>query len=118
TATRLQSPAQTGPQDVRTGRPPVIRGWEGPANLRALAGDAGPADQEWLNERLAEDRGGNYARALALMRGVNGKRDRTELSWWAALSSELPITLSFADTFGDLMSRAGWARTDSQAGQP
>ncbi|HXS66667.1 MAG TPA: M28 family peptidase [Streptosporangiaceae bacterium] len=118
TATRLPPPVQTGPRDPRADQPPVTRCWEGPSNLRALAGDACPADREWLNERLAQDRGGNYARALALMRAVNGKRDRAELSWWAALSSELPITLSFADPFCDLMDRAGWARTGSQAGQP
>ncbi|HET7015539.1 MAG TPA: M28 family peptidase [Streptosporangiaceae bacterium] len=115
TAARLPSLGKAEPQDAQS---PLVRCWEGPSNLRALAGDACPADREWLNERLAEDRGGNYARALAMMRGVNGKRDRTELSWWAALSSELPITLSFAGTFADLMGRAGWTRTDSQAGQP
>jgi hypothetical protein len=115
TATRL--PASADP-DAPASQPLLIRCWEGPANLRALAGDACPADQQWLSERLAEDRGGNYTRALAMMRGVNGERDRTELAWWAALSSELPIPLSFAETFADLMSRAGWTRVGRREDKP
>jgi hypothetical protein len=103
-------------RDGRAGGPALVSCWAGPANLRALAGDARPADRDWLNERLAADRGGNYARALALMRGVNGERSRAELAWWAALSSELPIPLSFAETFLDLMSRAGWMRVQSRGG--
>lgn len=91
------------------GGPALARHWAGPANLRALAEDAGPADREWLNERLAADRGGNYARALALMHGVNGHRSRSEVAWWAALSSELPMPLAFAETFLDLLSRTGWS---------
>ena len=51
-----------------------------------------------------------------MMRGVNGERDRSDLFWWAALSSELPIPLSFAEGFLDLMFQAGWARMSSPAG--
>jgi hypothetical protein len=51
------------------------------------------------------------------MRGVNGERSRAKLAWWAALSSELPVPLSFAETFLDLLSRAGWARAENQGGQ-
>ena len=79
-------------------------------NLRALAGAADPADRDWLDDRIAADRGGNYARALALMRAVNGERDRDQVTWWATLSSELPMPAAFADRFLDLMSRAGWTR--------
>jgi hypothetical protein len=100
------------------GGPVLFRCWDGPANLRALAEDAWPEDREWLSAKLAADRGGNYARALALMRGVNGERSRPELAWWAALSSELPMPLSFAERFIDMLSRAGWARTDKHGGQP
>ncbi len=95
----------------------LVRCWAGPANLRALAGAACPADQHWLNDRLAADRGGNYARALALMRAIDGDRCRSEATWWAALSSELAMPLSFAETFLDLLTRAGWVRPDSQGGQ-
>jgi hypothetical protein len=84
------------------------RNWAGPVNLRALAEAACPADRDWLEHQLAADRGGNYARAVALMRAVNGDRDRDEVTWWAALSSELPIPATFADRFLDLMSLAGW----------
>jgi hypothetical protein len=62
-----------------------------------------------MEHQLAADRGGNYARAVALMRAVNGDRDRDEVAWWATLSSELPIPVTFADRFLDLMSTAGWA---------
>jgi hypothetical protein len=91
------------------------RNWAGPVNLRALAEAACPADRDWLERQLAADRGGNYARAVALMRGVDGDRDRDQVTWWAALSSELPIPVTFADRFLDLMSLAGWAVTRSDA---
>jgi hypothetical protein len=116
TATRLPVPSETRARvggcgaDSGGGGPALVRAWAGPANVRGLMQDACPADREWLNERLAADRGGNYTRALALMNGVNGERSRGELAWWAALSSELPLSLSFAETFLDLLSRAGWAR--------
>ena len=90
--------------------PALERCWTGPVNLRALAGAADPPDRDWLDDRIAADRGGNYARALALMRGVNGDRDRDQVTWWATLSSELPMPAAFAGRFLDLMSRAGWTR--------
>lgn len=110
---RLPAPSlDSGAAD--SGGPALLRCWAGPANLRALAEDACPADREWLNAKFAADRAGNYARALALMRGVNGERNRDEVAWWAALSSELPMPLGFAETFIDLLSRAGWTRTAGQ----
>jgi hypothetical protein len=96
---------------------PLVRCWAGPVNLRALAEDAVPADRDWLNDMLTADRGGNYARALALMRGVNGERDQAEVAWWAALSSELAIPAAFAEKFTALLRRAGWVRQDSRGDQ-
>jgi hypothetical protein len=82
-------------------------------NLRALAEAATPADRAWLDDQLARDRGGGYARAVALLRSVNGERDRHEMAWWAALSSELPVPVAFAARFTDLICRAGWASPGS-----
>ncbi|MCA1705911.1 MAG: DUF4910 domain-containing protein [Actinobacteria bacterium] len=97
--------------DERSGDQPsaLAPGWDGPLNLRALTAMAPPADQCWLADRLAEDRGGGYARMLALARGLDGNRDRVEVAWWAALASELAIPMSFAETFLDVLCRVGWA---------
>ncbi|MGH3632263.1 MAG: M28 family peptidase, partial [Sciscionella sp.] len=84
------------------------RHWNGPVNLRALAAAARPEDRGWLADQLAADRGGNYARSTALMRAVNGRRDWYEATWWAALSSELPITREFASRFLGLLGGTGW----------
>lgn len=84
-------------------------GWDGPLNLRALTAAAGPADQRWLADRLAEDRSGGYARMLALARGLDGHRDRADVAWWAALASELAIPASFGETFLAILGRTGWA---------
>jgi peptidase M28-like protein len=108
-AAAANSPSQGGPAGSAN-EPALVRCWSGPANVRALAEDATAADRDWLAARLAADRGGNYARVLALLSGVNGERNRDEVAWWAALSSELPISLSFAETFLGLASRAGWVR--------
>ena len=92
----------------RTAGPALERRWAGPVNLRALAEAARPPDRDWLGDQLTADRGGAYARAVALMHAVNGKRDRLEVTWWAALSSELPMSGAFADGFLDLLAAAGW----------
>jgi len=42
------------------------------------------------------------------MRAVNGGRDRHEVTWWAALSSELPMTGGFARRFLGVLGAAGW----------
>lgn len=107
-----QSPLMADPASATAqagGGAALDRRWHGPANLRALAEAAAPADRRWLDEQLAADRGGNYARAIALMRSLNGERDRQQACWWAALSSELPIPWPFARRFLDLLCRAGWA---------
>jgi len=93
----------------RDGRPALAPAWDGPLNLRALAEAACPDDRCWLSARLAEDRGGGYARMLALARGLDGHRAPAEVAWWAALASELPIPVSFAETFLDILCRVGWA---------
>jgi hypothetical protein len=110
-ATALRLPAAGGAGSAAASQPgtrPLIRNWTGPANLRGLAEDACADDKRWLDEALAVDRGGNYARALALMRGVNGERDQAEVAWWAALSSELAIPVAFAERFAAMLGRAGW----------
>lgn len=114
-ATRLPESEAGGDQRL-PGGPAVERCWEGPANLRAVSEAADPSDRDWLSTQLAQDRGGNYARALAMMRGVDGARDRAGVAWWAALSSELPIPVSFAESFADLLCRAGFVR--EPGGQP
>jgi len=96
--------------------PALARSWPGPANLRALAEAAPADDRAWLDAWLARDRGGSYARALALMHSLNGERDRQGMAWWAALSSELPIQADFADRFLDLLCRAGWAGVPAPGG--
>jgi hypothetical protein len=112
-AERLIAPAR--PPDPDSRGKALVRRWTGPSNLRALAEAASQADRAWLEHRLAEDRGGNYARAVALMRAVNGERDREEAIWWAALSSELPMPVAFADRFLDLMSLADWTTPGGDA---
>lgn len=112
-AERLPAPA--APSASADHGKALRRNWAGPVNLRALAEAACPADRDWLEDRLAADRGGNYARAVALMRGVNDDRDRDEVTWWAALSSELPIPVTFAGRFLDLMSTAGWVIASGDA---
>ncbi|HET9896264.1 MAG TPA: M28 family peptidase [Streptosporangiaceae bacterium] len=114
TAAVLEAPAERC--EVREVRGRALeRCWPGPVNLRALTGAAPPAGREWLNDRYGADRGGTYARATALMRGVDGRRDRDEVAWWAALSSELPMPVSFAESFIDILCQAGWAR---ESGEP
>jgi hypothetical protein len=92
--------------------PPDIAGpvptWDGPVNLRALTEAATPDDQTWLAARLAEDRGGGYARMLALCRALDGRRDTRAAAWWAALAAELPIPADFAERFFAVLARAGW----------
>lgn len=93
----------------RTGSPVLVGSWPGPANLRALLADATPEDRAWLDGRLAEDRGGNLARLLALADAVRPGRTREDAAWHAALAAELPIPAAFADRAFDLLIRAGWA---------
>jgi hypothetical protein len=87
--------------------PVLVPNWVGPFNLRALAGSV--ADRHWLDARIAADRGGNFARMHALVRGLDGRRTRSEVAWWAALASELPMSESFVAAFLDILVAAGWA---------
>jgi len=82
-------------------------------NLRHLAECADPDDRRWLDEVTAHDRGGSYARLLALSRGIDGRRDRTAVAWWAALTSELAVPVPMARRFLGTLCRAGWARHDT-----
>ncbi|HVB43687.1 MAG TPA: DUF4910 domain-containing protein [Streptosporangiaceae bacterium] len=95
---------------------PLVRCWDGPANLRALAEAATPQDRHWLDDKLSQDRGGNYTRAVALLHGVDGERSERDVAWWAALSSELPMPIAFAEGFLGMLGRAGWVRVPADGG--
>jgi hypothetical protein len=112
-AARFAIPAT---DDAATDGDAVVPLWNGPANLRALAAAADDDDRAWLDARLAEDRGGNYARALALLGAIDGVRDRDTAIWWAAAASGLPMPADFADRFFDLLGPAGWVATAVPAG--
>lgn len=114
-ATRLARPGPE-PEPGRADRDVLTRRRPGPANLRAVAEAAMPTDRDWLDARIAEDRGGNHARALALLGGVNGVRSRRDAAWWAACASEVPIPVEFADRFFDLLCRAGWVTAEDGGG--
>lgn len=92
-----------------TGNGGMVAFWDGPFNLRALAEDCAEADRAWLDQRVAEDRGGAYARISALARGIDGRRSRYSVGWWAALATELTIPVAFAERFLDVLCAAGWA---------
>lgn len=94
-----------GPDDAEVLSPT----WNGPMNLRHLAECADPDDRGWLAEVTAHDRGGSYARLLAIARGLDGRRDAHAVAWWAALSSELAVPLPMAQRFLRLLRRTGWA---------
>lgn len=104
--------AAASPGGGLTDRSVLSPGWSGPVNLRALMEAAQPADRDWLDARLAEDRGGTYARAVALLRALDGRRDRYAAAWWAAYSSELAIPVGFAERLFDMLHRAGWAAAE------
>jgi hypothetical protein len=107
-ATTLAARTGTPPERVDPG-PVLVPNWPGPFNLRALAAARAAADRDWLDARIAEDRGGNYARMHALARGLDGRRDRFDVACWATLASELPIAEPFATAFLDILVAAGWA---------
>jgi Peptidase family M28 len=109
-----------GPAAAEPAREPgdaeVLRpAWEGPMNLRRLAECAAPGDRRWLAQVTAHDRSGSYSRLLALARGLDGRRNRRAVAWWAALSSELAIPVPMAQRFLHLLCDAGWARTTEPA---
>lgn len=105
-ALRVRHPAPSG-GSARSSVP--APNWAGPFNLRAVAAASGPTQRAWLDARIAEDRGGGYARMHALARGLDGNRDRCDVAWWAALASELAMPVDFAEAFLDLLAAAGWA---------
>lgn len=89
--------------------------WAGPMNLRHLGECAEPDDQAWLDSVLTRDRGGGYARLLALARGLDGRRSQVEVAWWAALTSELAIPVALASRFLGMLNRCGWAQPVDEA---
>ncbi len=86
----------------------LVPHWNGPMNLRHLAECAEPDDRSWLDEVTAHDRGGGYARLVAITRGLDGRRDGGAVAWWAALTSELAVPVPMARRFLLLLRRAGW----------
>lgn len=99
----------SAPSSVRSGKGGMKAYWDGPINLRALAEDCSQNDRAWLDACVKADRGGAYARMSALARGIDGRRSRYSVGWWAALASELTIPVAFAERFLDVLCAAGWA---------
>ena len=87
----------------------LARGWGGPFNLRALTAAAAPADRDWLARWLGPDRGGGYARMVAVARALDGARDGPAVLERAALCSELPLPAADGDRLLALLRQAGWA---------
>ena len=92
----------------------LVARWDGPLNLRHLNERADRADRAWLADVTAADRGGAFARLHALARGIDGRRDRGAVAWWAALASGLVIPLPMAGHFLDLLCRTGLATTATE----
>jgi hypothetical protein len=114
------SPGRAGPGNWRDldEVPALWPAWSGPFNLRHLTERAPSQDARWLAEVCALDRGGSYARLLALARGLDGRRDGLAVAWWAALTSELAIPVAMAHRFLDLLCRAGFAQPAHRAPIP
>jgi hypothetical protein len=87
----------------------LARGWSGPFNLRALTERAGAAERSWLAAELGRDRGGGYARMVAVARALDGRRDRPAVLAWAAAASELPIPPALGERLLAVLGSAGWA---------
>ena len=83
--------------------------WNGPMNLRHLAERSSAPDRRWLADVTAQDRGGSYARLLALARGIDGIRDGRSVAWWAAMTSGLAVPVDTASRFLGMLCRAGLA---------
>ncbi len=107
--------------DPRSGTPRGSRGpaltrtWPGPFNLRALLSAVPADDREWLQREGMADRGGFYARAMALAQAIDGTSDTATIRRNAAADSELPIDPEFADRYLTAMIGAGWAREEKTA---
>ena len=104
--------------DQPPGTPPgpaLSRTWPGPFNLRALLSAVHADDRDWLLREAAADRGGFYARAMALAQGIDGASDAATIRRNAVADSELDIDPEFASRYLTAMIRAGWAREDETA---
>jgi hypothetical protein len=91
--------------------------WLGPMNLRHVAERADPADRRWLSDLTTHDRGGSYARLLALARGIDGRRDGRAVAWWAAMASGLAIPVADARRFLGILCRTGLAQPSTSQGR-
>ncbi|MFD0330764.1 DUF4910 domain-containing protein [Streptacidiphilus monticola] len=89
--------------------PPLVRAWPGPFNLRALLGEVTATDREWLLRHSLTDRGGFYARAMALAQSIDGRADAEGVRLAAELDSGLAIDAEFGQRFLAAMLRAGWS---------
>ncbi|MFC1442617.1 DUF4910 domain-containing protein [Streptacidiphilus sp. N1-10] len=89
--------------------PALARGWSGPFNLRALIGAATEQDRSWFLDESLRDRGGFYARAMALAQSIDGRADAAEVVRTAELDSGLVLGRAFGPRFLAAMVRSGWA---------
>jgi hypothetical protein len=123
TSTRAGPPTTAAPPGATSAATPgpatgaLVACWEGPLNLRHLGEVVGADDRRWLDGQAAADRGGSYARLLALARGVDGTRDAGQVAWWAARASELTIPASVARRFIGMLCEAGWVRPAGTTGE-
>lgn len=99
----------------RSPGPALSRAWPGPFNLRALMAAVPAEDREWIQGEAAADRGGFYARAMALAQGIDGASDAATIHRNAVADSGLDIDPAFAGRYLTAMVRAGWAREDKTA---
>ena len=94
----------------------LVRRWAGPWNLHNLH-QALPAERRADLAALLTDRGGSYARLVALALAIDDHTDRETVIRRAELAARLPIPAGTAATFLDLLADAGWlANRQSDAG--
>ncbi|MDI5962330.1 DUF4910 domain-containing protein [Streptantibioticus silvisoli] len=114
--TTLAASVEQHPGPPRGPRGPALsRTWPGPFNLRAFMAAVPADDRDWLQREAAADRGGFYARAMALAQGIDAACDAATVRRNAAADSELDIDPAFARRYLTAMVRGGWAREDETA---
>jgi hypothetical protein len=65
--------------------------------------------REWLLRHSLTDRGGFYARAMALAQSIDGRADAEGVRLAAELDSGLAIDAELGQRFLAAMLRAGWS---------